>query len=67
MKRRAKLFALAALVACKVADPFLPSPENMSGAYTARQFVAADTHAVHDWLAAGATLILSLVLPRTPA
>ena len=46
MKRPAKLVVLAALVACKVADPFLPSPENMSGSYTARQFVAADTQAV---------------------
>jgi len=52
-------------VACKVADPFLPSPENMSGSYTAREFIAADTQAVHDWLAAGATLDLNLVRDGT--
>ena len=65
MKRQAKLVALAALVACTVADPFVPSPENMSGSYTAREFIAADTQAVHDWLAAGATLDLSLVRDGT--
>lgn len=61
MKSLARLLVLAALAACAVDDPFIPSPENMSGSYTAREFVVADTHAVNDWLAAGATLDLNLV------
>ena len=65
MKRRPRLLLLAALVACKVADPFVPTPDNMAGSYTAREFIAADTQAVHDWLAAGATLDLNLVRDGT--
>lgn len=57
----------AALLGCKVGDPFIPSPENMSGAYNAVQMVAADNHTnvVHDWLAAGAALNLDLAVNGT--
>ena len=54
MKRQASLLglvALVALVSCKVEDPFIPTPTNMAGAYSAREFVMADSQAVHDWLA----------------
>ena len=65
MKRQASLLGLLALVAlgsCKVEDPFIPTPTNMAGAYSARQFVMADSQAVHDWLAAGAMLNLNLTV-----
>lgn len=55
------LLGIAALGACKVEPPFVPTPENMSGSYNAVELVAADTQSVHDWLAAGATLDLNLV------
>ena len=55
-----RLVTLAALAACKVEPPFVPTPENMSGAYSAVELVAAD-QSVHDWIAAGATLNLNLV------
>ena len=65
MRCQAKLLALAALAACAVADPFIPTPSNMAGAYSAVQMVQADTQGVHDWLAAGARLDLSLVQDGT--
>ena len=59
------MLGIAAFTACKVEDPFIPSPENMAGAYHAVEMVAADTQAVHDWLAAGATLDLNLTVDGT--
>lgn len=62
MKLQVKLLAVAALVACKVADPFIPSPENMAGAYTATQFITIDSNGPFDWLKAGASLNITLTL-----
>jgi len=56
---------VVAVCSCAVADPFIPSPENMAGAYSLRELVAADTQGINDWLAAGATLNLTLALDGT--
>ena len=54
------VLVLGALVACKVKDPFLPTPENMSGAYTATQLITVDADSAIDWLKAGASIHITL-------
>lgn len=51
---------LAAFAACRIAEPFVPTPDNMAGSYTATQLVTADSVGFIDWLAAGGSLTLTL-------
>lgn len=55
-----RLLGVAVLASCKVADPFLPTPDNMVGTYTARQLIAVMPDSAIDWLAGGASLTLTL-------
>jgi len=59
MRRIPPLLALVAVVACN-ADPFFPSAKNMSGDYTAHFISTTDSSGTVDWIAAGASLTLSL-------
>jgi len=43
-----------------VGDVFVPTPENMVGAYTATQLVTADPSSVVNWLEVGGSLTLTL-------
>ena len=54
------LVAVAAVVACRDANPFVPTIDNMAGDYTAHAIVTTDRSGTVDWIAAGATLTMSL-------
>lgn len=60
--RMLPLLGFVAFASCHVGDPFLPSPENMSGAYTATQLITVDPNGPVDWLKAGASLHITLTL-----
>jgi hypothetical protein len=55
-----RVAGVAALAACAVPDPFVPTVDNMVGAYTATQLVTADANGYVDWIAAGGSLTLTL-------
>ena len=55
-----RALVVAALVSCKVGDPFAPTVENVSGAYTAGRLVTADAAGFVNWIAAGGSLTLTL-------
>lgn len=58
--RMLQLLGVVALVSCRVGDVFVPTPDNMVGAYTATQLVTADPSSVVNWLDVGGSLTLTL-------
>ena len=58
--RSLPLLGALALMSCRVGDVFVPTPENMVGAYTATQLVTADPSGFVNWLDAGGSLTLTL-------
>jgi len=55
--------AVAAVVACS--DSFKPTVENVAGSYSLQTLMSTDTAGTTDWMAAGATLTLSLTTDAT--
>ena len=58
--RSVRLLGALALVSCRVGDVFVPTPDNMVGAYTATRLVTVDPSGIVNWLDAGGSLTLTL-------
>jgi hypothetical protein len=58
--RSLPLLGALALMSCRVGDVFVPTPDNMVGAYTATQLLTADPSGIVNWLDAGGSLTLTL-------
>jgi hypothetical protein len=63
VKPIAILLAVAAIVGCS--DAFKPTIENVAGNYALQTLMSTDTAGTTDWMAAGATLTLSLATNAT--
>jgi hypothetical protein len=65
VKTIASLLAVAAVVACS--DAFTPNIENVAGTYRLQTLITRDILDTTDWVAAGATLSLTLDANGTTA
>ena len=57
---RATLIIMTAVAAVACSDSFKPTEENVVGDYTLQMLMTTDTSGTRDWVAAGATLTLTL-------